>query len=199
MPYNKLNFDEITPELLRQRTEAYAFQISNKTRNADSLHNWIEAKKLVAFSIVDSYLQNCMETSRCPSMPECCREYLKELSIQDAKRLKAYFIWESRGNRTEEGNDHLSDYGAAYKEIIPFCAVASENATNCRYLIDVLFTIEKRKIVDRRAINKPISAETIRDARLNSDRRKNGRMSIIDEFLRNNSPGEFQRISAQRT
>jgi hypothetical protein len=187
MPCDTFKFDEITPELLQQQTEACALQLYHQTKNADDLHNWIEGKKLVAFSILDSYKQNCMATSQCLPLPDCCREYLKEINIQDVTKFKAYFIWESRGNNTDPESYHLSDYKAANKEIIPSCAKASENTIACRYLTDVLFVIEKRRSVGRRVKNDPTSQETMRNARLNGDRRKNGRMNVIAEFLRNNT------------
>ena len=193
---NRFKFNEITAESLRQLTEVYAGQIYNDTRNADSLHNWIEGKKLVAFSIVDSYVQNCMTTSQCLPLPDCCREYLKELSIQDVKKFKAYFIWESRGGKKEPGSFDLSDYDAAGNELLSGCDLASEKTTSCIYLSDILFAIEKRRNVDRRVMNYSTSQGTIRNARRNGDRRKNGPMSIIDEFLRNNLRHASQRITA---
>jgi hypothetical protein len=196
MPCDTFKFDEITPELLQQRTEACALQLYHQTKNADSLHNWIEGKKLVAFTIVDSYGQNCMATSKCLPLPNCCYEYLEEISIQDVKKFKAYFIWEGRGNNKEQGNYHVSDYEAAYNEIIPSCAKASENATDCLYLTDVLFVIEKRRNIDRRGTNNSTSEGTIRITRLNGNRRKTGRINIIDEFLRNNSLRASQRLTA---
>jgi hypothetical protein len=165
MPCEKFKFDEITAEFLRQRTEIYAKQIYNDTKNADCLANWIEGKKLVAFTIVDSYVQNCITTSQCLALPDYCHEYLKELSIQDVKKFKAYFLWESRGGKQEPGIDHVSDYDAAYNEIMPFCALASEKPTSCKYLLDILFKIEKRKYFDRRRMQNSPYRGTMKNTR----------------------------------
>lgn len=186
MPCDKFKLDDINSEFLRQLTEVYAQQVYDNTKNADNLQNWMEGKKLVAFEIVDCYIQNCLTTAQCLPLPDCCHEYLKELSIQDAKKIKAYFIWERRGGEKEPGNFHESDYSTACNEIMPFCDIASEKATSCKYMSDVLFKLEKRKNYDRRLTNNS-TTEIIINTRTNVDRRKNGRMNIIDEFLRRNS------------
>ena len=154
----ELRFEELTQECLNQLTEICALEIHGGSGNADSLYNWIEGKKLVGFMIADCYLKKCQEDGKCLPLPSFCDEYLDQVTIEDVKRLKAYFLWESNGRSMSDPSSHLSDYYAACRDLMLFCDFESATS-DCTYVSEILFRIDRRKCPDRRVSARSVASD----------------------------------------
>lgn len=99
---NQLYFkvSECTEEFLQALTQIHAQSIYfyNKLDQHDHFEDWQNAKKITTLNIIESYLQNCQDHGKCPSIPECCSEYIEKVDKDEIKKILAYFLWEKSGS-----------------------------------------------------------------------------------------------------
>ncbi len=160
-----IHYDDITPEYLKYLTEVNASGIFKSPNSSDDLTNWSNGKKLTALTILDCYINLC-KASTCKVVKDCCIEYLDEIHIQEAKELKAYFIWEHDGRTKNKSIEEKGiDYARSCNEIMQFCTSITEKSDDCA-LNKILCYIDRR--------NK-LSAGFANDRRINDHRGEKAR------------------------
>ena len=140
---------ELNSEFLEELTKVNAAAIFSDTGNSDHRQNWIEGKRLTAFTIIDRFPRDCQKAKQCICLPECCQEYLKEVNIQDVKRYKSYFLWESCGRKNNSEDVMVKEYCEACEQIMSFCDDFANRYLKCTYN-NVLSEVDRRKISERR-------------------------------------------------
>ena len=145
------NIEELTAEFLVELTRIHAEWVHEETNGEygnDS--NWFEGRRLTTFSIIEHYLKECKEKSRCLRLPSCCCEYLLEITVQDLKKYKAYFSWVQNGKK-KDNPYHIeqAEYLEGCSNLMEFCTSLSKKNNKCGY-DDLLAIIDRRNGRDRR-------------------------------------------------
>lgn len=160
----------------------------------DNKHSWYEAKKFVGLFIIDKFIFECNQPDRicCPSMPDCCDQYVQEYDIQTLKKYKAYCIWDDNGS-IEDFSRMEVYYLKSCNWLFRFCddlKYHRRDASMCSYYERILKKIDRRKS-DRRANVPPTASEGIKskyqlERRTGNDRRRCKHLGCFADIFNSN-------------
>lgn len=178
----KFNIEKVSSQFLKVLTKLNAATVYKHSQQHDEQSNWVEGEKLTAFMIADCYLRTCRKKNTCIPVNECIHEYLDRINITDIIKLKAYFIWDSRGRTINDEEAMKSEYFEGYEGLLEFCDKLPVRGHSCRYNNEILKRIDRRKKERRKPANQqsdPFSPER----RTTTDRRQFDYRGKAAQFL----------------
>ncbi len=145
------DIEDLTEEFLYYLTKIHAEWVHKEThgRNGND-SNWYEGKRVATVTVIERYLQQCKEKSKCLKVPDCFCSYLKEITVQDLKEYKAYFSWVKKGKQKDNPH-HIkqAEYLNACNNLMAFCTSLPLRKNKCGYN-ELLSIIDRRVGADRR-------------------------------------------------
>lgn len=108
--------------ILREFHGIYADLISIRNPKSDDKSNWYEAKRIIGYKCADDIINSCKscntKQSNCHLFPTHYYDYLNSLSVDEFKKMKAYFIWKKNGGEISNEKSKIDkDYLDACNEI----------------------------------------------------------------------------------
>lgn len=172
-----MGFSHYSPEVLTIISETNAFLHSVATGSDDDFLNWIAGRKTTALELIEEFIKICESSNgSCPTIPEFCIDYIKELNIQNLKELKAFFVWENSGNVDSNKYEMEKHYFIACDEILFFCRKLSNGNNNkCSFYNDIVRKIDRRK-KERRVLS---SKSNCTDEKRKGGRRKDKSLDLF--------------------